>query len=110
MSTECSSYTTAEKVLVGAFSCPKADSDLGAIYCCGFKDIKYCCDDPNSFFPYEHSYMWWLRSTRFVDVAIAVTSSTCHPKYGCWETVMQPGLPYPFLDGTSYFDMTVIPL
>lgn len=61
MSAECSSYTTVEKVLVGAFSCPRADSDLGAIYCCGFKDFKYCCDDPNSFFPYEHSYMWWLR-------------------------------------------------
>lgn len=61
MSAECSSYTTVEKVLVGAFNCPRADSDLGAIYCCGFKDFKYCCDDPNSFFPYEHSYMWWLR-------------------------------------------------
>uniref|UniRef100_A0A803JD69 Shisa like 2A n=1 Tax=Xenopus tropicalis TaxID=8364 RepID=A0A803JD69_XENTR len=71
MSAECSSYTTAEKVVVGAFSCPKADSDMGAIYCCGFKDIKYCCDDPNSFFPYEHSYMWWLSVGALVGLSIA---------------------------------------
>ncbi|KAM4022447.1 protein shisa-like-2A isoform 1-T1 [Anomaloglossus baeobatrachus] len=71
MSAECSSYTTVEKVLVGAFTCPRADSDLGAIYCCGFKDFKYCCDDPNSFFPYEHSYMWWLSVGALVGLSIA---------------------------------------
>ncbi|KAJ1170223.1 hypothetical protein NDU88_002104 [Pleurodeles waltl] len=63
MSAECTSYTNAEKVLVSAFSCPRvpADSEVGAVYCCGFRDNKYCCDDPNSYFPYDHNYMWWLR-------------------------------------------------
>lgn len=50
-----------DKVLVSAFSCPREDGEASAIYCCGFQDDKYCCDDPNSFFPYEHNYMWWLR-------------------------------------------------
>ncbi|KAM6456227.1 protein shisa-like-2A isoform 2-T4 [Liasis olivaceus] len=60
MSADCSSYVNADKVLVGSFSCPREDGEAGAIYCCGFQDVKYCCDDPNSFFPYEHNYMWWL--------------------------------------------------
>lgn len=61
MSADCTSYMNAEKVLVSAFSCPRDDGEASAVYCCGFQDVKYCCDDPNSFFPYEHSYMWWLR-------------------------------------------------
>lgn len=61
MSAECSSYLNADKVLVSGFSCPRTGGDAGAVYCCGFQDVKYCCDDPHSFFPYEHSYMWWLR-------------------------------------------------
>lgn len=61
MSAECSSYLNADKVLVSGFSCPRAGGDARAVYCCGFQDVKYCCDDPHSFFPYEHSYMWWLR-------------------------------------------------
>ncbi|XP_053100576.1 protein shisa-like-2A isoform X7 [Hemicordylus capensis] len=61
MSAECTSYMNADKVLVSAFSCPREDGQASAIYCCGFQDVKYCCDDPNSFFPYEHNYMWWLR-------------------------------------------------
>lgn len=61
MSAECSSYLNADKVLVSGFSCPRAGGDARAVFCCGFQDVKYCCDDPHSFFPYEHSYMWWLR-------------------------------------------------
>ncbi|GAB0193170.1 protein shisa-like-2A [Grus japonensis] len=61
MSAECSSYLNADKVLVSGFSCPRTGGDVRAVYCCGFQDVKYCCDDPHSFFPYEHSYMWWLR-------------------------------------------------
>ncbi|KAM4641461.1 protein shisa-like-2A [Discoglossus pictus] len=71
MSAECSSYTTPENILIEAFSCPGVDTDPRAIYCCGFKDIKYCCDDPNSFFPYDHSYMWWLSVGALVGLSIA---------------------------------------
>uniref|UniRef100_A0A668RUS6 Shisa N-terminal domain-containing protein n=1 Tax=Oreochromis aureus TaxID=47969 RepID=A0A668RUS6_OREAU len=60
MSSDCESYYTEENVLVENFTCPKADGDTTALYCCGFSDLKYCCADPNSFFPYEYGYMWWL--------------------------------------------------
>lgn len=61
MSGVCSSYYNATNVYVNGFSCPRPENDAQAIFCCGFIDIKYCCDDPNSFFPYEYGYMWWLR-------------------------------------------------
>ncbi|KAK1165067.1 protein shisa-like-2A [Acipenser oxyrinchus oxyrinchus] len=61
MSSACLSYYSAERVLVEAFTCPKPENDASAVHCCGFNDMKYCCDDPNSFFPYEYEYMWWLR-------------------------------------------------
>ncbi|XP_070292693.1 protein shisa-like-2A [Salvelinus sp. IW2-2015] len=60
MSSECTSYYSAENVFMNGSSCPKEGSDPSATFCCGFNDIKYCCDDPNSFFPYEYGYMWWL--------------------------------------------------
>ncbi|XP_010892969.1 protein shisa-like-2A isoform X1 [Esox lucius] len=60
MTADCTSYYSAENVFVNGFSCPKAGSDAQALFCCGFNDIKYCCDDPNSFFPYKYGYMWWL--------------------------------------------------
>uniref|UniRef100_A0A8B9ZK48 Shisa like 2A n=1 Tax=Anas platyrhynchos TaxID=8839 RepID=A0A8B9ZK48_ANAPL len=71
MSAECSSYLNADKVLVNGFSCPRAGGDARAVYCCGFQDVKYCCDDPHSFFPYEHSYMWWLSVGALVGLSIA---------------------------------------
>lgn len=58
---ECSAYSSAEGALVDAFSCPRPGNAASAVYCCGFNDVKYCCDDPNSFFPYDYGYMWWLR-------------------------------------------------
>lgn len=61
MSAKCSSYYDAEGVFMDEFSCPKPGNTAAAVYCCGFNDVKYCCDDPNSFFPYEYRYMWWLR-------------------------------------------------
>uniref|UniRef100_A0A8B9S1X7 Shisa like 2A n=1 Tax=Accipiter nisus TaxID=211598 RepID=A0A8B9S1X7_9AVES len=67
----CSSYLNADKVLVSGFSCPRTGGDAGAVYCCGFQDVKYCCDDPHSFFPYEHSYMWWLSVGALVGLSIA---------------------------------------
>ncbi|KAK1879266.1 Protein shisa-like-2A [Dissostichus eleginoides] len=60
MSAECSSYSSADGAFVDGFSCPRAGNAAVAVYCCGFNDVKYCCDDPNSFFPYEYGYMWWL--------------------------------------------------
>ncbi|GAA6087873.1 protein shisa-like-2A [Tachysurus ichikawai] len=60
MSAECTSYYSAERDFISAFTCPRPGGDARALYCCGFNDVKYCCDDPNSFFPYEYGYMWWL--------------------------------------------------
>ncbi|XP_042676011.1 protein shisa-like-2A [Centrocercus urophasianus] len=71
MSSECSSYLNADRVLVSGFSCPRVGGDARAVYCCGFQDVKYCCDDPHSFFPYEHSYMWWLSIGALVGLSIA---------------------------------------
>ncbi|KAJ4930582.1 hypothetical protein JOQ06_024891, partial [Pogonophryne albipinna] len=66
MSADCEGYYTKADVLVEGFTCPKADSDATALFCCGFSDLKYCCDDPNSFFPYEYGYMWWFELGSFV--------------------------------------------
>ncbi|KAG5285474.1 hypothetical protein AALO_G00003790 [Alosa alosa] len=71
MSTVCSSYYNATNVYVNGFSCPRPENDAQAIFCCGFIDIKYCCDDPNGFFPYEYGYMWWLSVGALVGLSIA---------------------------------------
>uniref|UniRef100_A0AAQ4Q358 Shisa N-terminal domain-containing protein n=1 Tax=Gasterosteus aculeatus aculeatus TaxID=481459 RepID=A0AAQ4Q358_GASAC len=51
MSSVCGSYYGEDGVFVAGFTCPKADSDAAALFCCGFNNLKYCCDDPNGFFP-----------------------------------------------------------
>uniref|UniRef100_A0A8C2Z596 Shisa like 2A n=1 Tax=Cyclopterus lumpus TaxID=8103 RepID=A0A8C2Z596_CYCLU len=71
MNSECESYYGKENVFVEGFTCPKADSDTAALFCCGFNDLKYCCDDPNSFFPYEYGYMWWLSFGALVGLSVA---------------------------------------
>ncbi|XP_023674825.1 protein shisa-like-2A [Paramormyrops kingsleyae] len=71
MSAECTSYYSTEKLFVSGFTCPKKEGDANAIFCCGFNDIKYCCDDPNSFFPYEYGYMWWLSVGALIGLSIA---------------------------------------
>uniref|UniRef100_A0A673XPH7 Shisa like 2A n=1 Tax=Salmo trutta TaxID=8032 RepID=A0A673XPH7_SALTR len=71
MSAECTSYYSADNVFVNGSSCPKAGGDARAAFCCGFNDIKYCCDDPNSFFPYEYGYMWWLSVGALIGLSIA---------------------------------------
>eukprot|EP00061_Rhincodon_typus_P013269 g39538.t1 len=89
MSADCSGYYTASNAFVPNFTCPKPDSDLGANYCCGFNDIKYCCDDPNSFFPYQYSYMWSLRA-----FLMRKGSSDRHPletKLKLLEKLSRPG-------------------
>ncbi|KAL7876609.1 hypothetical protein AOLI_G00115720 [Acnodon oligacanthus] len=71
MSSVCSGYYTPEKAFVRGFTCPKPGGDQRAAFCCGFNDVKYCCDDPNSFFPYEYGYMWWLSVGALVGLSIA---------------------------------------
>uniref|UniRef100_A0A3P8XHH5 Shisa N-terminal domain-containing protein n=1 Tax=Esox lucius TaxID=8010 RepID=A0A3P8XHH5_ESOLU len=71
MTADCTSYYSAENVFVNGFSCPKAGSDAQALFCCGFNDIKYCCDDPNSFFPYKYGYMWWLSVGALIGLSVA---------------------------------------
>uniref|UniRef100_A0AAR2L7F6 Shisa N-terminal domain-containing protein n=1 Tax=Pygocentrus nattereri TaxID=42514 RepID=A0AAR2L7F6_PYGNA len=71
MSSVCSGYYTPEKAFVRGFTCPKPGGDQRAAFCCGFNDIKYCCEDPNSFFPYEYGYMWWLSVGALVGLSIA---------------------------------------
>ncbi|GAA6230926.1 membrane protein FAM159A-like [Lates japonicus] len=71
MSSDCESYYSKENVFVGGFTCPKTDGDTTALFCCGFSDLKYCCDDPNSFFPYEYGYMWWLSLGALVGLSVA---------------------------------------
>uniref|UniRef100_A0A3Q2ZUW6 Shisa like 2A n=1 Tax=Kryptolebias marmoratus TaxID=37003 RepID=A0A3Q2ZUW6_KRYMA len=65
------SYYNPDGVFVEAFSCPKPGNAPFAVYCCGFNDVKYCCNDPNSFFPYEYGYMWWLSIGALVGLSIA---------------------------------------
>ncbi|XP_018532836.1 protein shisa-like-2A [Lates calcarifer] len=71
MISECSSYYSTDGVFVDGFSCPRPGNAAAAVYCCGFNDVKYCCDDPNSFFPYEYGYMWWLSIGALVGLSIA---------------------------------------
>uniref|UniRef100_A0A673GGA7 Shisa like 2A n=1 Tax=Sinocyclocheilus rhinocerous TaxID=307959 RepID=A0A673GGA7_9TELE len=71
MSSICTSYSSGERGFVKSFSCPTADSNARAVFCCGFNDMKYCCDDPNSFFPYEYGYMWWLSFGALLGLSIA---------------------------------------
>ncbi|XP_043113067.1 protein shisa-like-2A isoform X3 [Puntigrus tetrazona] len=71
MSSTCTSYSSGERGFVKGFSCPSSDGNAGAVFCCGFNDMKYCCDDPNSFFPYEYGYMWWLSFGALLGLSIA---------------------------------------
>ncbi|CAB1412865.1 unnamed protein product [Pleuronectes platessa] len=71
MSADCSSYHSTDGAFVDSFSCPKPGNAAAAAFCCGFNDVKYCCDDPNSFFPYEYGYMWWLSIGALVGLSIA---------------------------------------
>ncbi|XP_011781675.1 PREDICTED: membrane protein FAM159A [Colobus angolensis palliatus] len=71
MSGACTSYVSAEQEVVRGFSCPRPGGEAAAVFCCGFRDHKYCCDDPHSFFPYEHSYMWWLSIGALVGLSVA---------------------------------------
>ncbi|KAM6174067.1 LOW QUALITY PROTEIN: protein shisa-like-2A [Erethizon dorsatum] len=71
MSGDCTSYVSAAQEEVRGFSCPRPGGEAAAVFCCGFRDHKYCCDDPHSFFPYEHSYMWCLSIGALLGLSIA---------------------------------------
>ncbi|KAK2117926.1 hypothetical protein P7K49_004813 [Saguinus oedipus] len=57
----CSGYYSLNQSFVEPFQCPRRGEGAALRYCCGFADLKYCCSEPGSYFPYKHSYMWSLR-------------------------------------------------
>lgn len=57
----CSGYYSLNQSFVEPFQCPRRGEGAALQYCCGFADLKYCCSEPGSYFPYKHSYMWSLR-------------------------------------------------
>lgn len=57
----CSGYYSLNHSFVEPFRCPRRGEAAALLYCCGFADLKYCCSEPGSYFPYKHSYMWSLR-------------------------------------------------
>lgn len=57
----CSGYYSLNRSFVESFQCPRHGDGAALLYCCGFADLKYCCSEPGSYFPYKHSYMWSLR-------------------------------------------------
>jgi hypothetical protein len=57
----CSGYYSLNRSFVEPFQCPQRGDGAALLYCCGFADLKYCCSEPGSYFPYKHSYMWSLR-------------------------------------------------
>lgn len=57
----CSGYYSLNSSFVEPFQCPRRGEGAALLYCCGFADLKYCCSEPGSYFPYKHSYMWSLR-------------------------------------------------
>ncbi|KAF6727927.1 Membrane protein FAM159A [Oryzias melastigma] len=71
MSSDCESYYSRERVLVESFTCPRTGGDPTAVFCCGFSDLKFCCDDPHSFFPHEYAYMWRLSLGALVGLSVA---------------------------------------
>ncbi|XP_056132775.1 protein shisa-like-2A [Lampris incognitus] len=69
MSSDCKAYYGSREALVEGFMCPEPNST--ALFCCGFSDALFCCDDPNNFFPYEYTYMWWLSVGAVTGLSIA---------------------------------------
>ncbi|KAM4810100.1 protein shisa-like-2B [Rhinophrynus dorsalis] len=67
----CASYYTANNTFVDTFGCPRKDDGLDLIYCCGFVDLKYCCNEPGNYFPYKHGYMWTLSIGALIGLGIA---------------------------------------
>ncbi|XP_012520017.1 PREDICTED: membrane protein FAM159B [Propithecus coquereli] len=67
----CSGYYSLNHSFVEPFQCPRRGEGAALLYCCGFADLKYCCSEPGSYFPYKHSYMWSLSIGALVGLGIA---------------------------------------
>ncbi|XP_057598599.1 protein shisa-like-2B [Hippopotamus amphibius kiboko] len=67
----CSGYYGLNHSFVEPFQCPRRGEGATLIYCCGFADLKYCCSEPGSYFPYKHSYMWSLSIGALTGLGIA---------------------------------------
>ncbi|KAM4876067.1 protein shisa-like-2B [Thomomys bottae] len=67
----CSGYFSANHSFVEPFQCPRRGEGAALLYCCGFADLKYCCSEPGSYFPYKHSYMWSLSIGALIGLGIA---------------------------------------
>ncbi|XP_073479674.1 protein shisa-like-2B [Aquarana catesbeiana] len=67
----CSSYYTSNNTFINSFGCPRKEDTMDLIYCCGFVDLKYCCNEPGNYFPYKHDYMLSLSIGALVGLAIA---------------------------------------
>ncbi|XP_041110649.1 protein shisa-like-2B [Polyodon spathula] len=67
----CVSYYTPDRKFVQKFSCPRLEETSDQVYCCGFVDFKYCCNEPGNYFPYEHGYMWSLSIGALIGLGIA---------------------------------------
>ncbi|KAF4024358.1 hypothetical protein G4228_016346 [Cervus hanglu yarkandensis] len=67
----CSGYYSLNHSFVEPFHCPRRGEGATLLYCCGFADLKYCCSEPGSYFPYKHSYMWSLSIGALIGLGIA---------------------------------------
>ncbi|XP_072269906.1 protein shisa-like-2B [Pyxicephalus adspersus] len=67
----CASYYTSNNTFINSFGCPRKEDTVDLIYCCGFVDLKYCCNEPGNYFPYKHDYMLSLSIGALVGLAIA---------------------------------------
>uniref|UniRef100_A0A8C3YD91 Shisa like 2B n=1 Tax=Catagonus wagneri TaxID=51154 RepID=A0A8C3YD91_9CETA len=67
----CSGYYSLNHSFVEPFQCPRRGEGASLLYCCGFADLKYCCSEPGSYFPYKHSYMWSLSIGALIGLGIA---------------------------------------
>ncbi|XP_054434206.1 protein shisa-like-2B [Pteronotus mesoamericanus] len=67
----CSGYYSLNQSFVESFQCPRRGEAAALLYCCGFADLKYCCSEPGSYFPYKHSYMWSLSIGALTGLGIA---------------------------------------
>uniref|UniRef100_H0UW25 Shisa like 2B n=2 Tax=Cavia porcellus TaxID=10141 RepID=H0UW25_CAVPO len=67
----CSGYYSLNHTFVEPFRCPRRGEAAALLYCCGFADLKYCCGEPGSYFPYKHSYMWSLSVGALIGLGIA---------------------------------------
>ncbi|XP_007951042.1 protein shisa-like-2B [Orycteropus afer afer] len=67
----CTGYYSLNHSFVEAFQCPRSGDGAALLFCCGFADLKYCCSEPGSYFPYKHSYMWSLSIGALIGLGIA---------------------------------------